>query len=152
MNQGAIARGVIAGFIATIVLSAAMLFKQSMGLMPELDPIDMITGISGAGFRAAGWTGHFVIGSIFWGGGFGIVGPHMLGPYWLRGTLFAVGAWLVMMVVVMPIAGAGLFGLGLGMNVAVVTLLLHVLFGLVMGGVYDLLTKLDKASTATHSR
>jgi hypothetical protein len=56
-QPGAIGRGLIAGLIATIVLSAAMLFKQSMGVMPELDPIDMITAMSGAGSRAAGWIG-----------------------------------------------------------------------------------------------
>jgi len=152
MQPGAIGRGLIAGLIATIALSAAMLFKQSMGVMPELDPIDMITAMSGTGSRAAGWIGHFVIGAIFWGGGFGIVNPYLPGPHWLRGTIFAVGAWLVMMIVVMPVEGAGLFGFGRGTMVAGATLLLHILFGLVMGGVYDALGKLDKASTAIHSR
>ena len=64
MEPGAIGRGLIAGPVATIVLSAAMLFKQSMGVMPDLDPIDMITAMSGTGSRAAGWMGHFVIGTI----------------------------------------------------------------------------------------
>lgn len=152
MKSDMIATGFIAGLIATLVLSAAMLFKQSMGVMPELDPIDMITTMMGAGSRAAGWFGHFVIGTIFWGGAFAIIGPHLPGPYWLRGVSFAIGAWLVMMIVVMPMAGAGLFGLGRGTKVAVATLLLHVLFGLVIGSAYGFFDKLDKASTATHSR
>jgi hypothetical protein len=152
MQSGAIGRGLIAGLVATIVLSAAMLFRESKGVMPELDPIDMITAVSGTGSRAAGWIGHFVIGTIFWGGGFEIVNPYLPGPYWLRGTIFAVGAWLAIMIVVMPVDGAGRFGFGRGTMVAVTTLLLHVLFGLVMGGVYGVLGKLDRASTATHSR
>jgi hypothetical protein len=52
MQPGAIGRGLIAGLIATIVLSAAMLF-HSMWVMPELDPIGMITAMSGAGSRVA---------------------------------------------------------------------------------------------------
>jgi uncharacterized membrane protein YagU involved in acid resistance len=139
MKRGVIGRGVAAGFVATVVLSAMMLMKQSMGLMPELDPITMITTMAGASSPAVGWIGHFVIGSIFWGISFAVINPHLPGPYWLRGTIFAVGAWLMMMVVVMPMAGAGLFGFGLGMMAPVVTLVLHVVFGLFLGGVYGLL-------------
>src|SRR5215467_4085126 len=110
MKPGMIARGIIAGFVATVVLSAIMLMKQSMGLMPELDPVAMIGSMAGASSPAAGWIGHFVIGSIFWGVGFAIISPYLPGPYWLRGAIFAVGAWLMMMIVMMPMAGAGLFG------------------------------------------
>ena len=47
--------------------SAMMLMKKSMGLMPELDPVAMITGMAGASSPAIGWIGHFFIGTIFWG-------------------------------------------------------------------------------------
>jgi hypothetical protein len=151
MNPAVIARGFIAGLAATIVLSAAMLMKQSMGLMPELDPIAMIAAMAGAGSPAAGWIGHFVIGTFFWGGGFAVVSPYLPGPYWMRGTIFAFGAWLMMMFVVMPMAGAGLFGRGLGAMVPVATLLFHVLFGLVLGAVYRLLGG-KRASPAGYSR
>jgi hypothetical protein len=36
-------------------------------------------------------------------------------------------------------AGAGLFGLDIGMMAPVVTLVLHVVFGVVLGGTYGLL-------------
>ena len=45
----------------------------------------------------------------------------------------------MMMIVMMPIAGAGLFGQRLGMMTPVVTLVLHLVFGVVLGGVYGLL-------------
>lgn len=35
VNRTNIGRGVVAGFAATIVLSALMLMKQEMGLMPQ---------------------------------------------------------------------------------------------------------------------
>jgi uncharacterized membrane protein YagU involved in acid resistance len=139
MNSGMIGRGIVAGLVATVVLSAMMLMKQSMGLMPELDPIAMLTSMAGASSPAVGWIAHFVIGSIFWGVGFAILSAYLPGPYWLRGTIFAVGAWLMMMVVVMPMAGAGLFGLDLGTMVPVMTLALHVVFGVVLGGIYGVL-------------
>jgi len=138
MKRAMIGRGIAAGFVATFVLSVIMLMKRSMGLMPELDPVAMISAMAGASSPVVGWIGHFVIGSIFWGGGFAIVSPYLPGPYRLRGTIFALGAWLMMMMVVMPMAGAGWFGLGLGIMAPVVTLALHVVFGLVLGTIYGL--------------
>jgi len=135
-----IGRGIVAGFAATVVLSAMMLMKHSMGLMPELDPIAMIAGMAGASSPAVGWIGHFVIGTVLWGIGFAIVSPYLPGAYWLRGTIFAVGAWLMMMMIVMmPIAGAGPFGLSLSMMTPVAALVLHIVFGLALGGIYGLL-------------
>jgi uncharacterized membrane protein YagU involved in acid resistance len=138
MKPGMIGTGIAAGLVATVVLSVMMLMRRSMGLMPELDPIAMITAMAGASSPAVGWIGHFVIGSIFWGVGFAIVSPYLPGPYPLRGAVFAIGAWLMMMLVVMPMVGAGSFGLGLGMMAPVATLVLHVVFGLVLGGIYGL--------------
>ena len=151
MKPAMIGSGIAAGFVATVVLSAMMLIKHYMGLMPELDPIAMITAMAGASSPAVGWIGHFVIGSIFWGIGFAVVCPYLPGPFWLRGTIFAVAAWLVMMIALMPMAGAGLFGLGLGMTIPVATLVLHVVFGLVLGGVYGLLAT-KQSSAASYSR
>jgi hypothetical protein len=45
----------------------------------------------------------------------------------------------MMMLVVMPMAGAGSFGLGLGIMAPLVTLALHIVFGLVLGGIYGLI-------------
>src|SRR5262245_19468970 len=139
MKPIVIGRGIVAGFVATVVLSAMMLMKQSMGLMPGLDPIGMITSMAAASSPAIGWIGHLFIGTIFWAIGFAIVSPYLPGPHWLRGAIFATGVWLVMMIVMMPIAGAGLFGQRLGMMTPVVTLVLHLVFGVVRGGVYGLL-------------
>ena len=53
MKPGMIGTGIAAGFVATVALSAMMLVKHSMGLMPELDPIAMITAMAGANSRCA---------------------------------------------------------------------------------------------------
>jgi len=141
MSLSAIGKGIVAGFVATVVLSAIMVMKQTMGVMPQLDPIGMIAAMAGTHNPAIGWIGHFVIGSVAWGVGFAIVSPFLPGPFVVRGVIFGVGAWLMMMLVAMPMAGLGLFGLALGMMAPIVTLVLHVVFGLVLGGVYGALNE-----------
>jgi hypothetical protein len=132
-------KGIVAGFAATIVLSLLMLIKSAMGLMPELNVIAMLTRLMGASSPAAGWIAHFAIGTVLWGGLFAWLDPQISGQsHWLKGVIFATGAWLLMMIFVMPGAGAGFFGLNLGIMAAVMTLVLHIVFGAVLGGVYGL--------------
>jgi len=56
----------VAGFAATLVLSALMLMKSAIGLMPELDLPRMLGGMMGAG-PGLGWIIHFMIGTVLWG-------------------------------------------------------------------------------------
>lgn len=128
--------GLLAGFIATIVLSVLMIAKTMMGVMPELDVISMLSAMMGAP-SAMGWIGHFIIGTIAWGGGFALLyGVLPGGSAVSKGIVFGIIAWLGMMIVVMPMAGAGLFGMTFGMMAPVMTLVLHVIFGAVLGAVY----------------
>jgi hypothetical protein len=128
--------GIGAAFIATIVLSLIMVMKQAMGVMPQLNPIGMITQMIGAPTPLVGWIMHFVIGTLLWGILYAWIAPHLTGAHWYRGALFATGAWLIMMIVMMPMAGAGLFGLKIGMMAPVATLVLHWIYGAVLGAVY----------------
>jgi hypothetical protein len=131
--------GLVAGFIATVVLSAMMVIKGMMGVMPELDVAAMIGMMMGASI-AIGWVIHFLIGTIAWGGGFALLYGLIPGEIAVvKGIGFGVAAWLGMMIIVMPMAGAGLFGMTLGIMAPVMTLLLHVVFGAVLGGVYGML-------------
>ena len=129
--------GIVAGFVATVVLSALMLMKQMMGLMPQLNPIEMLTTMAGASTPAVGWVMHFLLGTVLWGLLFAWLDPKLPGKsHWVKGVVFGIGAWLLMMVIVMPMAGAGLFGMQLGMMAPIMTLVLHIIFGAVLGGVY----------------
>jgi len=56
-----------------------------------------------------------------------------------------------MMIMVMPIAGAGLFGIHLGMGAPIATLVLHWVFGAVLGAVYGKLTTPHLVATHTHA-
>lgn len=127
--------GVLAGLIATLVLSAIMIAKGMMGLMPKLDVITMLANMMGAGL-AMGWIAHFMIG-IGYGVVLSIVENAFELSLTLKGMLLGALGWLAMMVAVMPMAGAGLFGLELGMPAPVMTLILHLIFGAVLGFTYD---------------
>ncbi len=130
-------RGILAGLIATIVLSILMYMKGMMGLMPELDIIAMLAGKMG-GSAMMGWVGHFVIGALGYGLAFAIIGDKLPGgSSTVRGIALGIIGWLMMMIVLMPMMGAGLFAMNMGMMAAVATLILHVIFGAVLGLVYS---------------
>ena len=129
--------GFIAGFAATVVLSVLMLLEGMMGLMPELDVIAMLSAMM-KGPAAMGWIGHFMVGTVVWGGSFAILKEYIPGGSMIgKGIVFGVIAWLLMMIMIMPMAGAGLFGMNMGMMAPVMTLVLHVIFGAVLGIVYE---------------
>ncbi len=59
--------------------------------------------------------------------------PLLPGPYWMRGLLYGAGLWLVMMVVLLPLLGDGLFGSRASRGMAPSALAVHLLYGLVLG-------------------
>ena len=131
-----ISRGMVAGFVATIVLSTTMMGKAAMGVMPARNPVGMIVNMISTSL-AMGWVIHFMIGTIIWRDPF--AGVHKVLPGsqpWIKG---GVGASLLMMVAVMPMAGAGLFGMQMGMMAPVMTLVLHLIYGAVLGALYGAL-------------
>jgi uncharacterized membrane protein YagU involved in acid resistance len=133
-------RGMLAGLVATLVLSAVMLLKASMGLWPELNLIRLLTNL-GSIQTVAAWMDHFIVGVVVWGLMFGAFDAMWdRGAYWLKGLIFGVFAWLLMMVLFMPLAKAGWFGTRIGPSAAFVTLGYHLIYGLVLGVAYGLLT------------
>jgi len=150
-------RSMVAGFVATVALSLLMLMKGAMGLMPELNPIAMLTDMAHAnmGMPASpmiGWMAHFMIGTVLWGILFKLLyGRLPGGNALLKGMSFSVLAWLMMMILPMPMAGAGLFGMKLGMMAPVMTLMLHLIWGAVLGYTYGLLSASSSADRSAAS-
>lgn len=139
MNQ--YLRGLIAGLVATAVLSGLMMVKGMMGVMPELDIIAMLSMKMG-GAVAMGWMGHFIIGGVGYGIGFALLrGVLPGGSLVAKGIVLGVLGWLVMMVLMMPMMGSGLFAMSMGMMAPVMTLVLHIIFGAVLGFVFAKLGK-----------
>ena len=85
-----------------------------------------------------GYLLHLAIGTVLWGILFHkLNGTLPGGSQVMKGVIFGMGAWLLMMVLVMPMAGAGVFGMKMGMMAPVMTLMLHVVYGSVLGFTYN---------------
>lgn len=137
-----LARGMAAGFVATLALSVLMIAKAALGVAPGLNAIALLTAAAAhhAGLPASPWTGwalHFLIGTVAWGGLFALLADGIrLQAFWVKGVAFGLGAWALMMVIFMPLAGGGFLGLALGPGTPVAALVLHLVFGGLMGAVY----------------
>ena len=141
MNLNSIKSGLTAGFVATVVLSILMTVKAMMGVMPSLNPIADIATVADnfTGLQLpppVGWVGHFFIGTIVWGILYALIEPYLPGAPIVKGLIFAVIAWLAMMILFMPLAGQGFFVMHIGPAAAVATLVLHLIYGGVLGAVY----------------
>jgi hypothetical protein len=130
----------VAGLVATLVLSAVMLLKGSMGLWPELNLVRLLVNL-GSIQTVAAWMDHFIVGVVVWGLMFAAFDSMWESrAYWLKGLLFGVFAWFLMMILFMPLAKAGFFGVKIGPAAMYVTLGYHLIYGLVLGITYGLLT------------
>jgi hypothetical protein len=143
-----VSSGLLAGLAATAVLSALMAMKTMMGLMPQLDLPQMIAGMMGSpDSPMVGWIVHFMIGVVGYGLAMVHLGPRLPGgSATVQGIVLAVIGWLVMMLMLMPMAGAGLFGMSMGVTAPMMTFVLHLIFGAVLGFTYGKLV-----SWAPHS-
>lgn len=128
-------KAMAAGFIATVVLSALMVMKNMMGVMPELDLARMLSRMMGMpDTPAVGWVIHFMIGTVGYGAALALLHRHLPGESEIgHGMTLAFVGWLIMMVVLMPMAGAGFFALGMGWMAPMTTLVLHLVFGAILG-------------------
>ncbi|MDQ4062140.1 MAG: hypothetical protein M3145_13725 [Pseudomonadota bacterium] len=133
-----IRKGMAAGFAATLVLSALMLANRSLGLVPQADLVRILgVALGTAESESAGWIAHFAIGTLLWGTLFARLAPYLPGQsHAIRGVVFGLHAWMLMMIALMPVA---LFGLRVGVGAQFVLGMLHVVYGGVLGAVYGVL-------------
>jgi uncharacterized membrane protein YagU involved in acid resistance len=118
-------QGVVAGLAGGIVFGALM---AMMGMMP------MIAMLVGSSSAAVGWLVHLVI-SAFYGALFALIVPTTLGVGALLGAGAAYGIvlWLIGPLLIMP----AMLGMGLFMfnNTTMMSLVGHLLYGLIVAGV-----------------
>lgn len=133
-------KGIIAGFIATVLISAIFMLFNAIGVYPELDIVHLIDQL-GSVARTGAWVDHFIVGTLLWGPIFAafVSMSSETRPRWQKGLIFGAIAWVAMMVIFMPVVGMGLFGQKLGLVGSVGMFGLHMVYGLVLGVVFDLL-------------
>lgn len=152
-----IQKGMLAGLAATVVVSivdvAASWIQSAMGVQqawfhsfPTLlaAVANEVIGLPNAMW--VGWLFHFVAGVLVLGPVFGVLCPKLpTDTPETKGIFFAVAAWLVMMLTVMPLhPQLGVFGVGAGFGTVIWMLVTHVLFGIVLGAVYAWLVEREK--------
>lgn len=86
---------------------------------------------------------NLVMGLV-WGVVYGrLAEPLMRGPGWQRGLRFALIPWILSVIAFLPVMGGGFlgFGIGAGPLPLIGNLILHLIYGAVLGGVYALATE-----------
>lgn len=121
---GTIGRGIVAGFVASFVLSVL------------LDPIAMLTRTVLPSSPAVGWLMHFSIGTVLLGVAFAVLHDRLPGPSWLRGLIFAIGAWLVATVAAVLLIYTRLFAISFDASTMIPALVIHMLYGASLGAIY----------------
>lgn len=136
-------RAMMAALAATIILSMLMLIKGALGITPELNLPQMMANAMGSpDAPLLGWTAHVMIGVVIYGGAMAALAAGFPGDGYIgRGLLLGIIGWLTMMVLLMPKMGAGLFGMQLGILAPIMTLMLHLVFGSILGWFYGRMTE-----------
>lgn len=119
-----IGRGLVAGFIATLVVSLLH------------DPIQLVATSAGTASPAVGWLFHMFVGTLVWGSLFGLLHDHLWGPSWLRGLAFGVAAAAFVLLAVVPLLGTERFDLLMGITAPFAIVLFHAIYGALLGSIY----------------
>lgn len=141
--------GVIAGFFATVVMSAVLIGGYlSAGIFADEDGGTLAEWFYGLTHNdltndafdiPLGSYSINLLAGVIWGLIYGAFFEQRLrGPSWWRGIKFSILPWLLSLIVFFPLVGAGFFGadLGAGPLPALGNLILHLAYGAVLGWTY----------------
>jgi hypothetical protein len=145
----ALALALLAGFVASVGMVLAFGVAFAAALVLERLPLPLLSDwfrgltknalIDTAGPNLYAATAVFFFGGLLWSMLYGLVfEPRLRGAYWERGVKYALIPWLFSLVIFMPLVGGGLLGMGLGAGPLPVlgNLILHAVWGAILGTVY----------------
>lgn len=140
--------GLFAALAATTALSAVLILKTFLGELPALDPAKLVGRVAHVGV-IGGWAIFLAIAILAWGLVFVWVYPRLPGRPAARGALFGAGVWLLVMLVLAPLAGAGLFAWRFGWIAPAFVLVFDLMYGAILGAAYARLAGGSPADPAT---
>jgi hypothetical protein len=137
-----IKNGFISGGLATYVFGSMLLVNNALHSYPEVRFARTLAGILGSpGDVMVGVAAILITGIFVFGGLFAVYAPRLpMRTYFAKSLALAAVSWLLMMVVFMPLGGAGIFGLDRSPVVPIATLVLNLAYWLVLGMSYRWLT------------
>ena len=129
-------KAILGGVVGTVVLTTMTLKVAPMILGRPMDIPRMMSAMVG-GPPVLGWLVHIILGVVVFPLVYAFVAYSFLpGPPSLRGVLWGVALWMVVEVIVMPMAGNGFFSSTQGGGKAVMVALMgHVVYGLLLGAI-----------------
>src|SRR6266702_577053 len=78
-------KGMLAGFVATLVLTALCLLNSAFDLIPQINIIRLLTTLGTLSVPSA-WMDHFIVGAVVWGLLFAVYDGAATRPApWLKG-------------------------------------------------------------------
>jgi uncharacterized membrane protein YagU involved in acid resistance len=127
---------ILGGIAATIVMTLMAMFVAPMMTGMPMDIAAMIAGMMGAGY-AIGMVIHLMMGIVIFPLLYVfVVYERLPGSPLVRGLIWGVLLWVVAIVVVMPMAGAGFLMANIGGMMAVVaSLIAHLFYGGILGAI-----------------
>ena len=129
-------RGLLAGFAATVVVSIIEAVNVTVGHWAVAFPQLLSVILQTRNVPAVGWAAHLVAG-LGLGALFGVLCPRLpTDTAESKGIPFAVGAFILMGLIVAPFGGAGLFFMRAGFGTLAWMIVSHAIFGIVLGNVY----------------
>ena len=130
-NIRAFLGGLIGCFAATLVMQ----FLAPIVTGVPIDAPGLLGGMLGS--REAGMAINLLLGLIVFPLIYILMVYHLIGgPTYVRGLVFGVLLWLLSVIVVMPLAGAGVLMSNVGgMLAVIVSLVAHLLYGGILGAV-----------------
>lgn len=130
-----VSRVLLGGFIGTLAITFLMYIGGPMMGLAQMDIAAMLGGMLG------GWTMgmamHVLNGTVI----FPLIYAYLLfgklpGAPYLKGIQWGLALWLMAQLVVMPMMGAGVFGLKMGgIMAAFGSLLGHIIYGALLGSI-----------------
>ncbi len=150
VTSGSVVLALLAGFVASVamVLGFGVAFVAALALSRLPVPVvaswfDSLTHnqlIDATAPNLYAATAVFFAGGLIWALLYALIfEPRLHGPAWKRGVEFALVPWLVSLLIFMPLLGGGFLGLSLGAGPLPIAgnLILHALYGAVLGVVWD---------------
>ncbi|MGH8666126.1 MAG: DUF6789 family protein [Burkholderiales bacterium] len=127
-----------AGLIATLVIGSMLLMNNAVHGLPNMGIGKMLAALLGEPNHVFyGWLAFLVLGIFICSNLYAFLAPKIpIQSFLVNGLLFALACWLIMMVVLWPLAGAGPFLLDRGHVQAAVTLVLSLVYWLVFSVIY----------------
>ena len=125
----------LVGVLATIGMSVPMILATVAGVAPMPEPIPraIAKSILGPATALPAIMALAVISHLAYGGFWAAVLRSIASITWKSGLLLGIALWLLMQVLVLPWLGWGFFGIAITPKIAVATLVLHLIYGALVG-------------------